>query len=171
LQQLLDYENVCLTGGEPLLDMDTFKDVVEALQLAPAPLKLYLYASTYAVLDDLKWAMEHTHGLTWTVHQNMNSFDLIRFTLVQKHLDANKSNKLVIHSAAFKQIADFIDPFKWKRCNILYMAKDTCRLPGNEQLYVLKAPGTCVHYQRGGCGRCWVHCEPYLCEDWRHTND
>lgn len=136
-EQLHKYSSLCLTGGEPLLEPERLFAFVEDVRKVKK-FKLYLYLSTFAVLDDFIKAVAVADGITWTVHQNANGFDLIRLTLVQQHINGTKDNRLVLHTGAEEKWRGLVDFAKWGRATILYMTPTTCRLPSNEDLFILE---------------------------------
>lgn len=137
LRQLLDYNSVCLTGGEPLLEPVLFQALVRDLRNIK-DFKVYLYASNFITLDDLLGAIEETDGITWTMHKGANAFDSIRLGIVQHNLDPKKHNRLVLHTDAHADWQRVVEFHKWERVTVLYMTSSTCQLPSNEDLYILK---------------------------------
>ena len=136
-KQLHKYSTLCLTGGEPLMEPERLFAFIDEVRKV-RQFKLYLYLSTFAVLDDFIKAVAVADGITWTVHQKCSAFDLIRLTLVQQHINGTKNNRLVLHTGAEDSWAGLVNYAKWSRVTILYMTPTTCDLPSNEDLFMLE---------------------------------
>jgi organic radical activating enzyme len=132
------YNNICITGGEPLLDCSTLLALLDDLRLLRGNFKIYLYASDYdPVTVSLPGVMQRINGLTWTLHENTSFDDMQKFNHVQALLSSANDNRLVLHTKAMLQWAPRINYLKWNRVTVLQMTEHTCSLPPNEDLLIM----------------------------------
>jgi MoaA/NifB/PqqE/SkfB family radical SAM enzyme len=133
LLSYLRYDEVLLTGGEPLLRLKTLYDIVKNIRSLNNYAKIYVYTNKLDVLTDLLYAWKITDGLTITLH---NQEDADKFVDIYRQLPnwvLHKSNRLNIFEDIKLDIIEcnntWLCGFKLKQ-NIQWI-KD-CPLPKNE---------------------------------------
>lgn len=137
VSDLADYDEVLITGGEPMLHPEDVADLVESLRMQAEelgkPQKIYLYTALFspwlfdlaAMVDGIHFTLHHP--LTQTDWDGFNRFQRV----IGKHQDSGKSFRLYIDSRVRVPIS--ILPKFWSRVEIKAWQQD-CPLPPNEVL-------------------------------------
>jgi len=141
----VDYENVVITGGEPLGCIDRTFDVLHGLSDLRkegrfGTFKLYLYTAIYD--SDIDSLLPYLDGITYGLHApevggDLSVADLNDF-LAMQWLAFNKPSlswRLWIN-AALNQVVPLI-PSAWDRIVVANPQVPTCPVPDNEDLYIL----------------------------------
>ena len=133
------YDQVILTGGEPMLYPERLCEVVRELRARTpaARQKVYLYTARYA--PTLEWLVWHLDGVHFTLHHPLRAPDLEGFYRFQhpigRHAGSGKSFRLYVEPRITQAVAVF--PSRWARVEVKPWL-DFCPLPPNETLFVLE---------------------------------
>ncbi len=146
------HEEYVITGGNPLLypELDSFlDDLINSKRKESAIFSdLYIYLSRFNA-----WAADlleeySFNGLTYTLHKNTSTNELIEFqdfqdwlkyTKLHNIMDMIQQNcRLTIHPEQYYGIP--IDLSLWSKIETPFkMDETTCYLPENEDLYILES--------------------------------
>jgi hypothetical protein len=135
LSILKDYEAVCITGGEPMLQHCRTIQVIKQLKHNNPDQIIYLYTAMYTHI--LHRLIRYIDGIHYTIHYPALPIDINRYFAFASMiaLNQNKSYRLYIDNRVFDAI--IIQPSLWHRVEIKPWMKE-CSLPVNEDLYILK---------------------------------
>jgi hypothetical protein len=135
LKEIKDYEVVCITGGEPMLDVTHTLNVIKKLRKQNPNVIVYLYTAlmnsgTYEV-------MKRVDGIHYTLHKGANMNDVMDFERFQWLLPEfpGKSFRLYINDQVDKPMQ--IYPSYWTRIRSEPWIEN-CPLPKDEELFILK---------------------------------
>lgn len=143
--KLLRYDEVVLTGGEPLLEPDLVVEVCKTLRSAPPYRKVFLYTARFDCEAVMK-VLPYVDGIHFTIHENASFADIDRFhTLQSRVLNSqsgpawpNHSFRLYIHQNNRHSV--MVLPHLWQRLEVKpWMSEDDCRTPSElgEDLFIL----------------------------------
>ncbi len=129
---LLGYDEICITGGEPMLYPNKIIDIIESLNnLHPLNRKIYLYTAMFN--EDLIGLIPKVDGIHVTLHQGMSGFEMGNFYHFQERSSSigfwGGSYRLYIHPDIKDEIS--IYPNRWSRIESKPFLED-CPLPENE---------------------------------------
>ena len=145
-EDLLSYEEVVITGGEPMLLAPRVVEMIHRLRANGFTGKIWLYSSSVKVS---RWAdkavLKEVDGVTYTVHFKPSVNDLRDARKLSDFIFENldnrthkRSDRLLIDSrccpeALFSIIGvGFAD--HWSKVESLQWREDECPLPENEEL-------------------------------------
>lgn len=131
--RLKGYDNLCITGGEPMLEPELALGLARAAKIMLSPMKVYLYTSYFDKLDDLTATLNWCDGLTFTLHEGTNEEDLRRYKLVQAYIRTAawlESKRLKIHWAVPP-----VNTVGWNRIDTL-VPKPDCGIAPGERLFI-----------------------------------
>jgi hypothetical protein len=138
VQELLGYEEIILTGGEPMLYLMELNDFVVALRNIGYKGNIYLYTATVNISSPgVMRLLRDIDGITYTIHAEANDSDI----KLLKSLSSlsilgyeNFSSRLIIDSRVYDRY-DFsnIDLTNWDVIRKLQW-KDYCPPAPNEEL-------------------------------------
>ena len=83
LDYFKDYEDVSLTGGEPMLDPNTTIKIARLVHRAAPSAKIYLYTARHKSKNDLERVLSHVDGAQFTLHKEANEEDVADFHAFQ----------------------------------------------------------------------------------------
>jgi hypothetical protein len=136
LKKLLDYDVVCLTGGEPLLDAQKVIAVSHYLKKWKPTIKIFMYSSIQTV--DLPIVLQYLDGVLYTIHDEYTGQDITQFSLAQHdfQLYPDKSFRLALSPRITTEM--HIIPNIWKEIKIKKWFYDDCIVPVHEDFFILK---------------------------------
>lgn len=129
---------MCITGGEPLLNWERTKRIIQQLRKVSNP-TIYLYTAKY--IDKMWDVWSWTDGIHFTLHYPLTMEDMEGFGKFQRDISRFNhhtfSPRLYIDQRITTPIV--IYPNVWKRVEIKpWMKEGECPLPPNETLYIWK---------------------------------
>ena len=132
------FEELILTGGEPLKDYSEFNKIVglsdEIAYNLSYRLKVILYSSNFDIVSTLlKYMSDYFYGMTMTVHDNSDIDKVNKLTDFIKNTDNSFTDMRlnIVDGIDCKKFT--MDVLKYWRCkNIKW--KEECPLPSNEML-------------------------------------
>lgn len=146
-------QNICITGGEPMLMSERVVEMIHRLRLQGYTGKIWLYTASSRKLKSYwacKMLIDAVDGITYTIHYG--KMETVKRDLTDlRHLDtylkesdrSGKSDRLYIDSRVFNQ--DYVDSlgYSWDVIKSLKWSMDDCPLPEGEELvyYDLEAEG------------------------------
>jgi len=136
LEDLKDFDTICLTGGEPLLYPDKLISIIKRLRVINSNAKIYLYTALYKPeMRQIIWLVD---GIQYSLHYPMSIDDRDGFEQFQYDiLYMDGSYRAYIDSRIERLIP--IHPDRWTRVEIKPWIKEgNCPLPKDEQLFLLK---------------------------------
>ena len=152
-EDLFKYEEICITGGEPMLMSERVVEMIHRLRLQGYTGKIWLYTASSRKLKSYwacKMLIDAVDGITYTIHHG--KMETVKRDLTDlRHLDtylkesdrSGKSDRLYIDSRVFNQ--DYVDSlsYGWAVVKSLKWSMDDCPLPEGEELvyYDLEAEG------------------------------
>lgn len=129
----LDYDEVMITGGEPLIYPFGVRELVKGMRLlCPTSTKFYLYTS---VADPYRFlnVLDMVDGVVLTPHNQQDVvalWTLNKFLLSRPVLTQNKSLRLCLFSDIREMLPPEMDLSLWKIKNIEW--KEDCPVPAGE---------------------------------------
>jgi len=136
LEELEDFDTICLTGGEPMLYPDRLISIIKRLRVINPKAKIYLYTALYKLeMRSIIWLVD---GIQYSLHYPMTTEDRLGFEYFQYDiLYMRGSYRAYIDRRIDHAIR--IYPERWTRVEIKsWMKEGDCPLPKNEQLFLLK---------------------------------
>lgn len=145
LSDLDDYEEVILTGGEPMLDPFTTAAVATELRNRRPHRKIYVHAAMWD--DGSKYVLREVDGVTYSLHEppvgeDLNSKkDLEMLNLFQKHVGLysrpGSTHRLKINDNFSDKHLLGIEHYRsFHRTSIETWTPGTCALPADEHLFI-----------------------------------
>jgi organic radical activating enzyme len=141
LNALKDYPEICITGGEPMLNPQRTKDIISKLRDQNPQAVIYLYTARYH--EQLSEICTLVDGIHFTLHEkstveDINDFIKFQNILIQRrNTDRNKSYRLYIHHNMSNFVVLF--PKVWSRVEVKeWLSEGECELPVNETLFILE---------------------------------
>lgn len=137
IEELLGYEEIILTGGEPMLLGSTLQEFIQKLRVGMYSGKIYLYTAHWKDSRFNHEIIKMVNGITFTIHAEAVDADIIslKWLSKQKRLaEPNFSSRLIIDSRVYEKY-DFsnIDLTNWDVIRKLQW-KDYCPPAPNEEL-------------------------------------
>ncbi len=134
LSALKNYDGICITGGEPMLNPNRTANIIVELSSYNKPLYLYtalFHPELYTIIPFLK-------GIQYTLHTGCTDIDLQSLLYMEGLIPQfpEKSYRLYIQKDIDQQI--HIVPSFWDRLEIKDWIED-CPLPKNETLFILES--------------------------------
>lgn len=135
---LKGYDEICLTGGEPMLNPLRTCLIVEHLCIEMPNTPIYLYTAQFD--SKIERILPLIQGVHFTLHTDASSKDVEDFILFQQLIEqyqANKSYRLYISPDVNQLIP--IKPFLWARIEVKpWIPESECYLPVHETLFILE---------------------------------
>ena len=135
-----DYDEIILTGGEPMLYPEQIIDLVIKIREIKSDIIIYLYTANYKFL--LERLIGLIDGITYTLHERCSFKDVENFQVVQQmamEFSYDKSFRLFINKNNEKAIT--IMPDLWDRIKIAgTLSEEDCDYP-EDDLIILKEWG------------------------------
>lgn len=145
-EDLMKYEEIVITGGEPMLIAPRVVEMVHRLRTNGFTGRIWLYTATFNVNH---WAhkmlIKEVDGITYTVHSPTSRKDIscaaklnlyIRDNLDNQH--NSRSDRLLYDSRSWacmdEIMADTKDGNHWSKIKSLKWKEDECPIPENEEL-------------------------------------
>jgi len=132
-----EYDEVCLTGGEPMLIMPASVICWAKWLKRIGVSNVYVYMSAYSNLAALTELLNYVDGIHYTLHEKSTLEDLWRFhefQLIVARRYTGKSFRLFIHPNFPSPVT--IEPKAWTRVEEKpWDGPNTCQLPANEDLF------------------------------------
>ena len=141
ISELIEYDLICLTGGEPLLEFEKTKRLITALRSTKFDILIYMYASIWTA--DLQFLLPFLDGIHYTLHnykpvtQYQNTKDFRK----AQELFIPYSNKKSFRLSLSPDIANEIPiiPYVWKEIRIKkWFSTEECIVPVHEDLFILE---------------------------------
>ena len=135
LNKLKNFDEIVITGGEPLLDRERTRDILRDLEYEIVPnAKKYLYTSIFN--PSLRMVIDYLDGITYTMHTDHDE-DQLAFDdfedFIKNH--NNKSYRLAI-SPTLENVFIF-SPFLWKEIKFKdWKEEGRCEIPKHETLFI-----------------------------------
>lgn len=136
LSALDGFEQVLITGGEPMLYPDRILSIVKEVRERNPGVVIFLYSALY-VPDVTEKVIEAVDGFHFTLHHPCTADDVEGVQAIQAlaHKHGDKSFRLYLNPDVTAAIR--IYPYLWARVEVKpWMAE--CPLPEGEQLFTLK---------------------------------
>lgn len=133
LSVLKDYDEICITGGEPMLNPKRTLNILIELDYYNKP--LYLYTALFH--PELYALIHFLDGVHYTLHTNTTRTDLENLSHMHSLITQfpGKSYRLYVQKDIDK--ITHIVPSLWTRLEIKQWIKE-CPLPENETLFILE---------------------------------
>ena len=136
---LMEYDEVCITGGEPMLDCERTYNIISRLSCAGFSGRIYLYTALFnpQIARLFKWL----DGIHYTLHYPANRKDFAGLKKFQRllrkyHKNPHKiSCRLYIDPRVQKSIAIIYHLWSDIRHNY-WIPEGKCPLPEHETLYI-----------------------------------
>lgn len=138
IRELLGYEEIILTGGEPMLLKSKLLEFISGLKAREYNGKIYIYTAFFDAWNEHdRKALSMVDGITYTIHAEANDSDinlLKRLSCLSILGFQNFSSRLIIDSRVYDRY-DFsnIDLTNWDVIRKLQW-KDYCPPAPNEEL-------------------------------------
>ena len=137
IDELLGYEEIILTGGEPMLLRNVLQIFIDLLKIRGYTGKIYLYTAYWQDSRINHELIKAVNGISFTIHAEANDADIIALKSLsrQKRLaEPNFSSRLIIDSRVYEKY-DFsnIDLTNWDVIRKL-LWKDECSPAEHEEL-------------------------------------
>jgi hypothetical protein len=138
LEALVDYDEIMLTGGEPMDDSSRTENILHQIRWINSYATLLMYTARYDE-SGIRRCLPLLNGVQYTLHKSSTIQDIDDFCRFQDHVAPfaiTKSFRLSIHP----EIKFFIpvNPSIWKRVEVKpWMEDGNCPLPKGETLLVL----------------------------------
>jgi organic radical activating enzyme len=115
LEEIINkHDVICLTGGEPMLDIDRTLDIIKHIKEKAPEKTLYLYTAKYDYrIEDI---IPLVDGIHYTMHENSTMKDIDDLACIQVTFHGHheeKSFRLFLHSGIERMIA--VAPSVWSR--------------------------------------------------------
>ncbi len=136
LSSLAEFDTVCVTGGEPMLQPARTARIIRELRKQRLVRKIYLYTA-YATIDILAMLDSGLDGVHYTLHYDTGDDEIKRMLTLQSLgilCGPTKSFRLYIDPNIKQNIT--IYPYAWSRVEVMPWSID-CPLPSHEKLFVL----------------------------------
>lgn len=146
LEGLINYSEIMITGGEPMLHPDKTLKIIDQLKKRNPDALIYLYSALYN--KDFPKLLEKIDGLHFTLHYNANDEDIFSFYKLQESIFERKKdwrhksfrlyidNKLGLSVKIIPFVWDLVNVSKWLTEEEL-IKKQPQGLPLNEELFIL----------------------------------
>lgn len=138
-----DYDEIILTGGEPMLYPERLLDLIKNIKVVNPNVKIYLYTAKWEPF--IQTILHYIDGLTYTLHKNIKQFEAFDFNTLQRHINymhsdnENKSFRLFIHEDVKEEFN--LIPATWDRIKIAgTLSEEDCDYP-EDDLIILKEWG------------------------------
>jgi hypothetical protein len=142
LEPLAQYQDIVVTGGEPLCNEDYCLRALRGIHVAAPSSKVYMYIADYIHPRALTVSMVWLDGLTYTLHNPLLPNDLPKFYWLQKHLarfHTSASMRLKVAQGLEGTVS--INFKVWNEVRTFVPRTDgLCEVPAHEDLYILEAP-------------------------------
>ncbi len=153
-EDLFKYDEICITGGEPMLLSDRLVEMIHRLRLQGYTGKIWLYTANshrLATYWACKMLIDEVDGITYTVHHGKmetvkrDLADLRRLDTYLKETDrSGKSDRLYIDSRVYSEEYVKSLMYKWDEVKPLkWIESGDCPVPEGEEVvfYDLEAEG------------------------------
>ncbi len=139
-EDLLKYEEIIITGGEPILIAPRVVEMIHRLRAQKFEGKIWLYTATFTAGH---WANEmlirDVDGITYTLHAEYSNKDISRLRRLTKFLKdegLSGSYRLLIDSRVMNDISlrDIKGIDSWTSIRALKWKSEECPVPDNEEL-------------------------------------
>jgi organic radical activating enzyme len=126
LSELVDYDIICITGGEPMLEIQRTVDIITQIKKQNPKVIIYLYTAWYA--KDVERIISLIDGIHFTIHENETSEDIKEFNKFQRIIaNYDKSFRLYIDRRVQTPVT--IQPNLWARVEIFdWLSEEECLL-------------------------------------------
>ena len=135
LNQLKGFDEIVITGGEPLLNIRRTRIILRDLEYVIVPkAKKYLYTAIFS--PDMHMIIDYLDGITYTMHTDYDE-DQLAFDSFEEFIEIhnNKSYRLAI-SLILKDAFTFY-PYLWKEIKIKdWKEEGRCEIPEHETLFI-----------------------------------
>ena len=146
IKELLEYEEIIITGGEPMLLGEDLHEFIHALRYNHNYAgRIYLYTAFFKAWNTRQSTMlAHINGITYTIHAESSDADIFMLKKLSElsTLGLNDfSSRLIIDSRVYKKY-DFsnIDLTNWDVIRKLQWKED-CKPAENEELLYFPLDG------------------------------
>ena len=136
LDRMVGYEEIMISGGEPMLIPDFVQSVLFQIRNINPTAKVYLYTASYR--NEMEWILPLLDGVVFSIHEDATDeethFNLTRMEYLIHLYGKGKSFRLnVVH----RYPGDInIRPDLWSRINFV-TPLDDCPVPEGEDLFIL----------------------------------
>lgn len=147
-EDLLKYEELVITGGEPMLLAPRVVEMIHRIRVNGNEGKIWLYTSC---IKTARWAdrsvLKEVNGITYTLHHKPSQADLRDARNLNKFIQENldnqmndRSDRLLIDSRCYtEEVLSIIGLYEtgtkhWTSVKPLKWNDSECPLPGNEEL-------------------------------------
>jgi organic radical activating enzyme len=138
LDALKEYEEICITGGEPMLMPARTRTIIEQLLKLNPNVTIYLYTAKYD--ERIVTILPLIHGVHFTLHTGATKKDIVEFmefqSVIGKHQEG-KSFRLYVSPDITQPV--MIRPSHWARVQVKpWIQEGALCLPENEDLLILE---------------------------------
>jgi hypothetical protein len=136
LEDLAEYDEVMITGGEPMLYPARTLQVAEALKVQRPDRLVYLYTALF--VTSVAQVLDVVDGAHYTLHADATGIDLAGVVWFQAMILGRKgSYRLYVHPEAEGRLE--VNLAAWTRIEKKpWLGEDECCLPEDEELLVLE---------------------------------
>lgn len=136
IEELKDYEEIVVTGGEPLLEPELLIFFIKKLRKQNKNVKVFLYTACLDVQQYKKIAGEFD-GITVTLHAECNDNDILKLKDLSEWISEDGIMRLFIDQRVYnKYDLSNIDLSEWNVIRKLEW-KENCKPAPNEDLLFL----------------------------------
>ena len=137
LADLADYDQVLLTGGEPMLYPERLFEIIHGIRKWDLEQEIYLYTVMYK--PSLEGLVPLLDGIQYSLHHPVTPMEILNFTdfqfLIGKYRDTEKTFRLYVDNRITEPV--LIEPHNWLRVGFTPW-REPCPLPEGEELFVLE---------------------------------
>ena len=133
-----EFEEVCITGGEPILEPRKVLDFASGVKSGRNAWKdVYVYLSDWDDINQVADVLRVVDGMHYTIHKDSSLMDMSKFVVFQDLARSfpDRSFRLFIHPECGLTIPLVTDV--WSRVEMKPWVKG-CPLPADETLFILK---------------------------------
>jgi len=121
------FEEVILTGGEPMLKPELVLDTITAVRVLNPDAKIYVYTARVGATDAALDVAFESDGMTVTLHEQADVEPFLAFAVVGKELLPKRNMRLHVFEG-IKLPFSVLAGWKLKRCTWV----DDCPVPEDE---------------------------------------
>lgn len=124
IEELRQYEEIVITGGEPMLLKDKLYNFISDLKKNMPKAKIYLYTSYWDDSQLSKYTIGMLSGISFTIHNESTDKDIIALKNLSRYIDRFLSTRLFIDNRLYDKYDfsninfdrwDVIRKLQWKK--------------------------------------------------------
>ena len=140
ISDIKGYDEIIITGGEPLLDANRTLDLIMEAREYNTGASFYLYTAVFTtgVWRILPWI----EGLHYTIHSDASAHDIGQFENMQRTVGRNKHTHTKSHFLTIANDVSLVVPVipdVWTQVRTKpFKSESECHVPKSETLFLLK---------------------------------